>query len=256
MMKEYSGSEIRLRFIESCEKARLTLGISRGIGTFNEKILHASCKLFIDKNSANHEVKIKSHIADVKNEYGIFEVQTKAFNVLRNKLNEFLLTEIVTLVYPISVKKRLIKMNEKTGELFPPRTSPRHGSEFDIFAELYKLGDIVKNPNLRLLLLFVDVDEYRLVGRKTGRKGYVRFDRIPVDFVKAVYLSQLSLLSSFLPKTLPSLFTSKELAQCANIPLSLAQTSLLVMKRCSAVTLAGKDGRMNLYSKSVSQNAE
>lgn len=250
MMNEYADGEIRLRFITACEQARLILGESRGIGTFNEKILHASCKLFIEEDRSNHEVKVNNFIADVKNEHGIFEVQTKAFNNLRNKLSDFLPNETVTLVYPVPVKKRLIKVDEKTGELFPPRTSPKRGSVFDTFAELYKLGDIVRHPNLRLLLFLVDVDEYRLVGGKVGRKGYVRFDRIPVDFVKAVYLPQLSFLSDFLPDTLPNAFTSKELAQCAHIPLSVAQTALLVMKRCSAVTLVGKKGRLKLYSRS------
>lgn len=250
MMDEYYDSEIRLRFITACERARLCLGESRGIGTFNEKILHASCKLFVDEDRSNHEIKINSYIADVKNEHGIFEVQTKAFNNLRNKLNEFLPTETVTLVYPVPVKKRLIKMDEKTGELSSPRVSPKHGGVFDIFKELYKLGDIVNHPGLRLLLLLVNVDEYRLVGGKVGRKGYVRFDRIPVDFVKAVYLPRLSFLSDFLPDTLPDSFTSKELAQCTGVSLSVAQTALLVMKRCGGVTFVGKNGRLNLYSRS------
>ena len=232
MMLEYSDSGAKLSFFNACETARAYTG-GMGIGTLNEKQLHCAIKFFIEPDSACHEVRIGRNVADVRNEHGIFEV-------LKN--------DAVTFVHPIPAQKRIFKLDEKSGELSTPRKSPKRGTAYDVFPELYKLGELINSPNFRLLILLINMDEYRLVGGRTGRKGYVRFDRLPVELVNAVYLTEPTDYLQLLPKELPQQFTTRDLSVSAHIPLPIAQTTLLVLKRLGVVSCIGKSGRLNLYN--------
>lgn len=247
MMLEYSDSGAKLSFFNACETARAYTG-GMGIGTLNEKQLHCAIKFFIEPDSACHEVRIGRNVADVRNEHGIFEVKTRAFNAMRKKLAGFLKIDAVTIVHPIPAQKRIFKLDEKSGELSAPRKSPKRGTAFDVFPELYKLSELINSPNFRLLILLINMDEYRLVGGRTGRKGYVRFDRLPVELVNAVYLTEPTDYLQLLPKELPQQFTTRDLSVSAHIPLPIAQTTLLVLKRLGAVSCTGKSGRLNLYN--------
>ena len=134
-MQTFSDNETKLAFFNACERAR-TYVPGHGIGTLREKQLHSAIKFFIDENPAHHEVKVGRSVADVKNERGIFEVQTGACGVMRKKLSLFLEDNEVTIVHPVANRKRLFRMDENTGEVSSPRLSPKRGNSFDIFYEL------------------------------------------------------------------------------------------------------------------------
>ena len=57
--------------------------------------------LLPEPNEALQEVKVGDYYADIKNDDGIFEVQTRSFNRLRANLTAYFETEKVTVVYPI-----------------------------------------------------------------------------------------------------------------------------------------------------------
>lgn len=251
-MQTYSDNETKLTFFNACEKARSHASGS-GIGTLREKQLHSAIKFFIDENPAHHEVKVGKSIADVKNERGIFEVQTGAFGVMRNKLSVFLEDNEVTIVHPVANRKRLFRMDETTGEVSSPRLSPRRGSSFDIFSELYSLSELAWNQKLHILVLFIDMDEYRLIGeRRVGgrksRKGYTRFDRLPVNLERAEYFASPKDYLDLLPASLPGVFTSRDLAGAAKIRLGTAQTALTVLSRMGVAVQVGRSGRYKAYS--------
>lgn len=71
------------------------------IGVLSEKMLHSVIKRFIEPNEVLQEVKVCGYYDDIKNDAGIFEVQTRSFNRLRAKLTSYLETERVTVVYSI-----------------------------------------------------------------------------------------------------------------------------------------------------------
>ena len=54
-----------------------------------------------------------------------------------------------------------------------------------------------------------------------------------------------------LPEELPDTFTAKEFAKLARIPLSLAQTALLLLSELSVVVRIGKKGNSYLYELAV-----
>ena len=121
------------RFSEACRALCGEVPSRKKIGVLSEKTLHSVIKRFIEPNEALQEVKVGGYYADIKNDDGIFEVQTRSFNKLRAKLTSYLETEKVTVVYPIPAVKRLIWIDAQTGELTSPRKSPKRGSYFDAF---------------------------------------------------------------------------------------------------------------------------
>ena len=86
------------RFSEACRALSGVVPSRNGIGVLSEKTLHSVIKRFIEPNEALQEVKVGNHYADIKNDDGIFEVQTRSFNKLRAKLTSYLETEKVTVV--------------------------------------------------------------------------------------------------------------------------------------------------------------
>ena len=239
------------RFSEACRALCGVVPSRKKIGVLSEKTLHSVIKQFIEPNEALQEVKVGNHYADIKNDDGIFEVQTRSFNKLRVKLASYLETEKVTVVYPIPAVKRLIWIDARTGELTTPRKSPKHGSYFDAFPELYKLDMLIANESLRVLLLLVDMDEYRYLNgwSADGKKGSTRHERYPLALADSMLLATKEDYEGLLPSDLCSPFTSKEFASVARIHTRIAQTVLTVLSKRGAVKCVGKRGRHNLHLK-------
>ncbi len=248
----------RACFAADAEAARA----SGGIGTLSEKKMHSVIKYFIEPDASKHESRVGNSIVDVKNESGIFEVQTASFNVLRKKLPLLLISDCVTVVYPIPLEKHIVKLNAATGEIGKRRKSPKRGSFFDAFFELYKLAEVIEHNNLNILLLLVDTDEYRLENAPVKKRGCrrrsttERFERIPVALRGSILICGQQGWRTLLPTSLRTEFTSAELAAYAQIPRKTAQTALRVLSKVGAVHLIGKRGRMNLYSSKPAQMSE
>lgn len=256
--KTHSQYRDRERFNKACRTLCGELPSRKKIGVLSEKTLHSVIKRFIEPNEALHEVKISGYYADIKNDDGIFEVQTRSFNKLRAKLASYLETETVTIVYPIPAVKRLIWIDALTGELTTPRKSPKRGSYFDAFPELYKLDMFIANESLRVLLLLVDMDEYRYLNgwSADGKKGSTRHERYPIALADSLLLATKEDYEGLLPSDLCSPFTSKEFAKAARIRTRIAQTVLTVLSKRGAVQCVGKRGRLNLYMKASSMIGE
>ncbi len=252
---QYSDKE---RFSEACRALCGEVPSRKKIGVLSEKTLHSVIKRFIEPNEALQEVKVGGYFADIKNDDGIFEVQTRSFNKLRAKLTSYLETEKVTVVYPIPATKRLIWIDAQTGELTTPRKSPKHGSYFDAFPELYKLDMLIANESLRVLLLLVDMDEYRYLNgwSADGKKGSTRHERYPLALADSFLLATKEDYEGLLPSDLGSPFTSKEFASAARIRTRIAQTVLTVLLKYGALQCIGKRGRHNLYMKASMMSRE
>ena len=253
-----SQYEDKERFSEACRASCGSVSSRNRIGVLSEKTLHSVIKKFIEPNEALQEVKVGGYYADIKNEDGIFEIQTRSFNKLRAKLTAYLETEKVTVVYPIPAVKRLIWIDAQTGELTTPRKSPKRGSYFDAFPELYKLDMLIANESLRVLLLMIDMDEYRYLNgwSADGKKGSTRHERYPIALADSLLLATKEDYEGLLPSDLCSPFTSKEFASAAKIRLRIAQTVLTVLSKRGAVQCVGKSGRLNLYMKASMMSGE
>ena len=144
-----------------------------GIGTLSEKTIHAVLKNYYAPDEDMHEIPIEGYVADIYTGTEIIEIQTRAFNKMRRKLDAFLPLYPVTIVYPIPNIKWLSWIDEETGEASAKRKSPKKGNVYQAFKELYKIRPYLNDSNLRLRFALMDMEEYRLLNgwSKDKKKG-------------------------------------------------------------------------------------
>ncbi len=229
--------------------------MSSNIGVLAERSLHAAVKLFCEPDMTRHEIPLGKYVADICAEMGIIEVQTQHFHLLRGKLEAFLPECPVTVVYPIARTKQLQWLDAETGEVLRQRRSPRRGTVWDAFPEIYRIQPFLKNPNFSLRLLLLDVAEQRRVNEK-NRKGYTRIDLMPLhplneSAVETVDLAWPGDYAALLPAALPETFTTSDLRKAAGIRLEVAQTALRVMAGIGAVERKGKKGQWIVYERAL-----
>ena len=220
-----------------------------GIGTLGEKTLHAIVKQYIETDPARHEQKLGNFVVDVFTGEQIYEIQTRQFNKLTAKLAALLPQYPVTIVYPMPARKWLMWIDPDSGELTKPRLSPKRGQFHDIFPELYRIKPFLSHPNLSVLILQIDLEEYRLLNgwSRDRKRGSWRNDRLPLSLEHELLLAGPDQYSLLLPDGLPSVFTSADLAKFGLASRSRAQTALNVLSSLQLVTVCGKQGRLRLY---------
>lgn len=220
-----------------------------GIGTLSEKTVHAILKNYYEPDEDRQEIPIENYVADIYANGEIIEIQTRQFNRMRDKLSAFLPLYPVTIVYPIPREKWIIWIDEESGELSKKRKSPVKGNSYIAFPELYKIKMFLKDPNLRLRFVLMDMEEYKLLNgwSRDKKRGSSRYDRIPTELVQEVEINCLKDYMQFVPYELKGEFTSKEFAAAAHINISLAQTVLNILYHVGILTRVGKKGNMYLY---------
>lgn len=231
---------------------RKIIGVDRqrlGIGTLSEKSVHAILKTYYEPDEDRQEIPIANYVADIFSQGEIIEIQTRQFDKLRGKLAAFLPLYPVTIVYPIPREKWIIWIDEESGELSRKRKSPARGNPYLAFPELYKIKPFLTDPNLRLRLALLNMEEYRLLNgwSRDRKRGSRRYDRIPTEYVQEIEISCTADYMQFVPFELENAFTSKDFAREAHIPVSLAQTTLNILHHVGTVKRVGKRDRMYLY---------
>ena len=221
----------------------------QGIGTLSEKTMHAVLKNYYAPDEDMHEIPIENYVADIYTGTEIIEIQTRSMERMRKKLEAFLPLYPVTIVYPIPREKWLYWIDEKTGEVSQKRKSPKKGNPYLAFIELYKIRPFLPNPNLRLRLDLIDMEEYRLLNgwSRDKKKGSERYDRIPTQFFEEVCIDCIRDYMQLIPYELPEQFTVKDFAKYAKIPVRLAGTVLLIFYDLGLVSRIGKNGNSYIY---------
>lgn len=220
-----------------------------GIGTLSEKTIHAVLKSYYAVLPEFEEKKCAGFVADICNGFEIKEIQTRQFYKCRRKLDAFLKDYEVTMVYPIAQRKTLRWIDPETGEISAPHKSPKKGTPYSIFTELYGIKDYLKSPQLHFLITLLEVEEYKYLDGYGPQKKIRahRSDGIPGQILEEIYLNEPKDFLMFLPIALPEKFTSADLARTAGIPRALARTTLNILYYLEIVDRIGKKGNSNLY---------
>ena len=173
-----------IRFEQAKEKIIGKDRLRQQIGTLSEKTIHAVVKNYYEPDDEKQEVPIEGMYADIFTGKEIIEIQTRRFDQVRKKLERFLPLYPVTVVLPIPDTKWLIWIDEETGELSQKRKSPKRGSAYEAFKELYKIKPYLKKEGLTIVLLFLDMEEYRLLNgwSRDKKKG-----SIPLRYIRYTF---------------------------------------------------------------------
>ncbi|MCD8311873.1 MAG: hypothetical protein LUD43_05170 [Firmicutes bacterium] len=229
----------------------------QGIGTYNEKRLHRIIKDYFDAEESDHEVPYRGHVADIKNDTGIIEVQTGALNPLYTKLAVFLPEIEVTVVHPIIVKKKVFWIEPETGEISDGHLSPQRGCDYDGLVELFNIRSHLTNPRLHIRFMMIAADEYRFNDGwdRSGKRGSHRYEYIPTELYDIISIDEASDYMRFLPDGLDvndEGFTKNEYS--AMIPRSVSSRrrsvtyALNALVAAGVIKNAGKRKRANVYT--------
>ncbi len=233
---------IREKFEENNQKEYAS------IGEYQEKSIHYILKNYFEPDLSSQEVKIGNFIADIYNEEGIIEIQTRNFYKLKEKL-QFFLSEgyQVTIVYPIIVNKMIITMkNEDNDALF--RKSPSHKTAFSALSEVYTIREFLKFDNLHFHFVYLDALDVkeRVNKKKIFDKDKKSIDKIPLKIIKEEdYSSYLDFKKII--EDIDYRFSAKELKKIKKCALKELRISLSLLKQLNLVKVVEKRGREYIY---------
>ncbi len=231
-----------LSFAAACRVVQEMGRVDQGVGTLGEKTLHAVLKRMIEPDLSCHEVKLGRYTADVLNERGVFEVQTRSLHKLKPKLTALLPYYPVTVVVPV-----LLTMDPAMGELTNRRRSPKRGKAADLLPDLVYLKPLLRDPNLTFLLVRLEGEQLRkLTGKK--RRPVTPLEFAPTRFLGVVRLKTARDYAALLPGDLPKEFTARELAQVLSLPAGQGSAAANVLSHMGAIVHIGTQGKAYLYT--------
>ena len=165
------------------------------------------------------EVPLDGFVIDIVRDGSLIEIQTGSFGAMGKKLDHLLPSNQILLVYPIAVETYLQKPD------VTPRKSPKHGSVYDLFAELVSIPTLLDHPNLSLEVVLVAVTKVQVADAKVrrGRGGFRTEDRQLREILGRHRFNDGRDLLELVPDGLPPVFTTADLARRAGIGRGVAQ---------------------------------
>lgn len=225
--------------------------IKETIGTKQEKTIHQFLKYYICSNSAHHEININKNIVDVLLDNHVYEIQTRSFNTMRTKLERLLPNYLVTIVYPLPIKKTIYKVDEN-GEISKGRKSPKAPHPLSIGRELYKIKNFLTNPNLSFKIVLLDVDEYttlRINKRKQLRT--TRIDQYPNEVLGEYNIYAINDWIKLLPDI--DNYSTKDFIKATKMSQRQAGSTLNVLRYLGIIEVIGKNKNAYIYKNKKSQ---
>jgi hypothetical protein len=218
------------------------------IGLLNEKPLHAGLKEWYRCDGDQVEVPLEGFVVDLVRDGLLIEVQTRGFASMRRKFDRLLDTYSIRLVYPVAVRKWIVKLDDGGAEV-SRRLSPKRGIAADVCAELVSFPSLLSHPNFTLEVALIEEDEVRRPDAKKGwrRGGFVIEERRLVSVVDTVEFASPQDLLGVIPSGLPDPFTTADLAAGLGRSRHLAQEVAYCLRISGAVETAGREKRGILY---------
>ena len=219
------------------------------IGTLNEGPLHQALKALYARPGSQQEVSIDDFVADVVDGNQIIAIQTRGFGALKKKFPVFLSTHRVKLVHPIAQTRTIVKIQNGAETR---RVSPKHGSPFDIFAELVYIPQVLNDPNFEIDVVLIEEDEHREYDGRRGRRkrGWVTTGRHLVRVVEVVTIGSMEDLFGRVATDLTVTFTSADLGRVMKRARSLGQKAAYCFRVAGLTRVCGKNGNELVYEKS------
>ncbi len=222
------------------------------IGTLNEKSLHAALKQYYSRPGDQFEVPLGKHVIDIVRDDLLIEIQTKGFSSINKKLSFLTMSHPVRLVYPISVDKYLVKMDEDGINFVDRRKSPKHGTVEDLFAELVSIPILLTNPNFSIDVLIIIEEEVRKIGQSSyRRRKWSIIERRLLEVMEHIRFDTATDLLSLIPDGIKQPFNTLDLAQAIGKRRRLAQQMVYCMRKMNLITIDGKQGNSILYVNSI-----
>jgi hypothetical protein len=216
-----------------------------------ETSLHRELKSFYAGEDAQFEVPLGRYRIDVVTGDRLIEVQHGSLSAIRDKIRTLVRDHDVTVVKPIVVRKRLVKLSKKGGRVKENRLSPKRGQLLDLFDELVHFTRAFPHPRLTLDVALVDIEELRYPGH--GRRRRWRKNDFQVEDQKLLEVHETHTfrtaqdLARLVPPGLPDPFHTDHLAKSLGVDRWIAQRIAYCFRNMGAVEQVGKKGNAMLY---------
>ncbi|MDR0512872.1 MAG: hypothetical protein LBG93_07200 [Treponema sp.] len=224
--------------------------VSTGIGTRKESSLHKSLKLHCAGSEGSYETLVEGFVCDGRAKTGeLIEVQCGSFAPLAKKVKALTEKHKMRIIHPI-IAKKYIELYDTEGNFVRGKTSPKKGSEWDLFKALLHAPHLPLIKNLTIELAIVEVLEVRVNdGSGSWRRGGVSItDRRLTSWKSSVLLRGAKDYRRFVPFEKGELFTVKDLSIKAGIHKSLAGKSIYTLFKMGHLTKSGKKANALVYT--------
>lgn len=149
--------------------------------------------------------------------------------------------------------KTLSWIDPQSGDISPRRKSPLHETVTDGLVDLYNIRSHLKNKNLKIRLVFLDVDEYKYRDgwNRDRKKGAHRYERIPVGLNNIVCLDDPRDYIDLIPdviRTKEDGFTVKDYAAAVKKNTKYAYYALTSLLNAGAIKKTGKIRNSFVYT--------
>lgn len=220
-----------------------------GIGTLNEFSLHAEIIQHIAQDGDLFEADLEGYVIDILRGSKIIEVQTKNIAKLMPKVNKLRDDHTIEIIHPLQVKKTIIKKNAE-GEIISSRSSPKKEGIEHIFDQLVHAPSIISHENVSLKILLIEAEEvWKDDGEGSWRRKFWSISERHLTRIagEKVFSTNEDFLK-LLPKSLPSKFTNRQLAETLKIKHRLAGKITYVMRKMDLIEIVEKDGNAYVFS--------
>ena len=217
------------------------------IGERSEHSLHRVVKYLLEPTSFYHEQVINKKIVDICIDKHIYEIQTKAFHNLRSKLENIIYDYQMTIVYPLIVNKRIIKM-DSDGQIISIRKSPKKVLPIHSLVEFYRIKNYLLEENLSFKIMIFEADEYQQTVQKSYKykHGKYRIDQFPTKYIDEINLDNPNDYLKILPD-LPTEFNFNDFIKNTKVNRKQGSYILAVLKYVGIVEHIRTEGRAYIY---------
>lgn len=224
------------------------------INTYNETDLHKTLKALFCPKDAKTEQPLLGSICDILCVDGtVIEIQTAHLTALRLKLEKFLPTHKVEIVYPIATESIISVLNKDGTEQYH-RKSPKKGVFFQIFRELAGIYHLFETKRLKLKVVYITAEIIKSemlhnskIIRRRRHKGPGIINKKLVRLVQCEEYASLASICKPVLDRLPCIFTNKDLKNLGAG--RYASYTTWFLKKTGHIVCIGKKERYNLYKK-------
>lgn len=230
------------------EKVR-TEHLRYGIGTYKERTQHLVLKNYFEPDTSLHEIPVGRYIADIYNSDGICEIQTSGFGRLRAKLEFFLESENVCVVYPCAVQKRICWCEPETGELREGRYRAYPKAKYALLCELLHISHLLDGGRLCVKLCEVRTSEIRLLNGYGAdkKKRAEKTDTLTDEIIKITDIRSAADVRALLPFEDGEVLTREIISKALGLRRRNLWMAVKLLENIGVLEGLGKDGRVIQY---------
>lgn len=216
-----------------------------------ETSLHRALKRLYSGDAAASEVPLGKYRIDAKVGERLFEIQHGSLASIRDKIRHLLESHDVTVVKPVVVRKRIVKLAKRGGQVLHRRMSPKRGRAVHVFEELVHFTRLFPHERLTVEIPLVEMEEWRYPGhgrRRRWREGdFIIEDQRLIQIDRTYRIQTSQDLCGLVDCELPTPFHTGHLAEGMDIPRWIAQRVAYTLRQTGGIHPIDKEGNTILY---------